>query len=51
LVEEGRTYWEAHAARPDVLAMAMRSRIREAEALCDEHGLGGFTVLEFPATT
>jgi len=51
LVEEGRTYWEAHAARPDVLAMAMRSRIREAEALCDEHGLGGFTVLEVPPTT
>lgn len=51
LVEEGRTYWEAHSARPDVLAMAMRSRIREAEALCDEHGLGGFTVLEVPPTT
>ncbi|NCW26983.1 MAG: hypothetical protein EBV83_01570, partial [Verrucomicrobia bacterium] len=42
LVEEGRQYWEAHSARPDVLAMTMRSRIREAEALCDERGLGSF---------
>jgi hypothetical protein len=29
----------------------MRSRVREAEALCDEHGLGGFTVLELLQTS
>ena len=46
LVDEGRRHWETHRDRPDVLAMTMRSRIREAEALCDERGLGGFTVLE-----
>ena len=27
--------------------MAMRSRVREAEALLDPAGLGGFTVLEW----
>ena len=50
LVEEGRKHWEAHSARPDVLAMTMRSRIREAEALCDERGLGGFNVVEVSST-
>jgi SAM-dependent MidA family methyltransferase len=47
LVAEGRRYWEAHAARPDLTAMRMRSRISEAEALLDPDGLGGFTVLEW----
>ena len=47
LVEEGRAYWEAHAAAPDVAAMRMRSRIREAEALTDPAGLGGFLCLEW----
>lgn len=47
LVEEGRTYWAAHAAAPDVAAMRMRSRIREAEALVDPAGLGGFLCLEW----
>jgi len=46
LVAEGRTYWESHASRPDVTAMAMRSRVSEAEALLDPAGLGGFTVAE-----
>ena len=32
---------------PDLAAMAMRSRVREAEALLDPSGLGGFTVLEW----
>lgn len=47
LVAEGRTYWEQHAARPDLTAMKMRSRVSEAEALLDPDGLGAFTVLEW----
>ena len=45
-VDEGRTYWEAHASQPDVRAMMMRSRVSEAEALLDPNGLGAFTVAE-----
>lgn len=47
LVDEGRRHWEAHAARPDLTSMRMRSRISEAEALLDPAGLGAFTVLEW----
>ena len=47
LVDEGRRHWQAHAARPDLEAMKMRSRVGEAEALLDPDGLGGFTVLEY----
>jgi SAM-dependent MidA family methyltransferase len=47
LVEEGRHVWEAHAARPDLAAMRMRSRISESAALLDPAGLGNFTVLEW----
>lgn len=47
LVEEGKRYWEAHAARPDVAAIKMRSRVSESEALLDPDGLGGFTVCEW----
>jgi len=47
LVAEGREYWAAHAARPDLAAMRMRSRIAESEALVDPAGLGGFTVVEW----
>jgi SAM-dependent MidA family methyltransferase len=47
LVAEGRRIWEAEAARPGLLAMKMRSRISEAEALLDPKGLGAFTVLEW----
>ena len=47
LVDEGKRYWDAHAARPDLQAMRMRSRISEAEALLDPDGLGGFTVCEW----
>ena len=46
LVDEGRRYWEEHRSFPDLRAMAMLSRVREAEALCDMAGLGGFTVIE-----
>jgi SAM-dependent MidA family methyltransferase len=45
LVEEGRHAWNAAASRPDVAALTMRSRAREAEALLDPHGLGGFSAL------
>ena len=47
MVEEGKRHWEAHAQRPDLAALRMRSRISEAEALLDDEGLGGFTVLEW----
>jgi SAM-dependent MidA family methyltransferase len=47
LVAAGRSYWEAHAARPDLEAMRMRSRVTEAEALLDPSGLGRFSVLEW----
>lgn len=47
LVEEGRAAWVAGAALGDLEALRMRSRIREADALLDPAGLGGFTVLEW----
>jgi SAM-dependent MidA family methyltransferase len=47
LVEEGKRHWEAHAARPDLVAVKMRSRVSEAEALLDPNGLGRFMVLEW----
>ena len=45
MVDEGKRAWEAAAARPDLEAMRMRSRVSEAEALLDPDGLGGFSVL------
>jgi SAM-dependent MidA family methyltransferase len=42
LVEEGRRAWAAAAARPDLAALTMRSRVREAEALLEASGLGMF---------
>jgi SAM-dependent MidA family methyltransferase len=47
LVADGRRYWEEHAARPDLAALRMRSRVSESEALLDPTGLGGFSVLEW----
>jgi len=47
LVEEGRRHWVAHAAAPDLAAIAMRSRVNEAEALLDPSGLGAFVVGEW----
>ena len=49
LVDEGRRNWEAAAAAPTVAAMTMRSRVREAEALLDVAGLGGFLSMVFVA--
>lgn len=47
LVEEGRRIWEASAGIGDLAALKARSRIREAEALMDPVGLGGFLVAEW----
>ncbi len=47
MVEDGRRLWNEQAARPGLEAMKARSRIREAEALLDPHGLGGFSVVEW----
>ena len=47
LVDEGRDYWKANAAQPDLTALAMRSRISEAEALADSEGLGSWLVIEY----
>jgi SAM-dependent MidA family methyltransferase len=49
LVDEGRRIWRERAAAPDLAAIAMRSRVSEAEALLDGVGLGAFTVFEWPA--
>ena len=47
LVEEGKEFWRAHAHAPATAALVARSRIGEAEALCDEAGLGSFVVFEW----
>ncbi len=47
LVDQGRDYWSANAGTPDLAAMKMRSRVNESKALCDESGLGSFTVLQW----
>jgi SAM-dependent MidA family methyltransferase len=47
LVEEGKRVWSENASAPNLAAIKMRSRVSEAEALCDVGGLGGFTVLEW----
>ena len=44
LVAEGRAVWEERAAVGDLAALEARSRVYEAEALCDPSGLGAFTV-------
>ncbi len=49
LVEDGRRAWSGAAARPDLSALTMRSRAREAEALLDPQGLGGFCVVSWLA--
>jgi SAM-dependent MidA family methyltransferase len=47
LVEQGRRDWATGAGRADLAALEGRSRVREAEALTDPAGLGGFTVAEW----
>ncbi|MCY4487504.1 MAG: SAM-dependent methyltransferase [Deltaproteobacteria bacterium] len=44
LVAEGRALWHDRAAVGDLAALEARSRVHEAEALCDPGGLGAFTV-------
>lgn len=47
LVAEGRTAWEAAAGAPNLAALRMRSRVREAESLLAPEGLGSFIVTEW----
>jgi len=47
LVAEGQAAWQRAASHPDLVALIMRSRIREAEALLDTSGLGSFSVLQW----
>lgn len=47
LVAEGREIWRQRGAVGDLAAVTARSRISEAEALTDPHGLGAFRVLEW----
>jgi len=46
-VEAARQTWTERAHIGDLQAMAARSAIGEAEALCDPNGLGAFVVLEW----
>ncbi len=47
LVEQGRREWSTATAAPSVRTLTMRSRVREAEALTDPSGLGGFLAIEW----
>lgn len=47
LVDEGKSVWADRAGIGDLAALKARSRVREAEALCDPAGLGGFTIAEW----
>ena len=46
LVSEGSRYWEEHKSSPDVVALKMRSRANEVQALTSFDGLGVFSALE-----
>ncbi len=47
LVADGRRVWAERGHVGDLEAVRARSRVREAEALADPTGLGGFTVAEW----
>ncbi len=49
LVAEGKQQWQEAVHIGDLAALRARSRIREAEALCDPSGMGAFRVLEWLA--
>jgi SAM-dependent MidA family methyltransferase len=49
LVEEGKRVWRERAHVGDLAAVRARSRVTEAEALCDPAGLGAHRVLEWHA--
>lgn len=44
LAAEGRALWRERASVGDLAALEARSRVHEAEALCEASGLGAFTV-------
>ena len=45
LVAEGRAVWQERAPVGDLAALEARSRVHEAQALCDPSGLGIFSVM------
>ena len=45
LAAQGRALWHERAAVGDLAALEARSRVHEAEALCDPAGLGAFSVI------
>ena len=45
LVADGRAVWNERAAVGDLTALEARSRLYEAESLCDPAGLGTFSVM------
>jgi len=47
LAVDGNNYWLAHAAKPDLTSMRMRSRTSEALSLQDPKGLGSWLVAEW----
>jgi SAM-dependent MidA family methyltransferase len=47
LVASARALWHERAGTGDLAALSARSRVGEAEALCDPTGLGAFRVLEW----
>lgn len=47
LVADGRRTWHERAAIGDLVALRGRSRVAEADALCDASGLGAFRVWEW----
>ena len=47
LVDEGHRIWDERAGAGDLTAIRARSRIVEADALCDPTGLGAFRVVEW----
>jgi SAM-dependent MidA family methyltransferase len=49
LVAAARALWHERAAIGDLEAMKARSRVHEADALCDPAGLGAFRVIEWVA--
>ena len=42
---DGRAVWNERAAVGDLTALEARSRLYEAESLCDPAGLGTFSVM------
>lgn len=42
LVSEGNRYWEEHKSAPNIAALKMHSRAKEAQALTSQDGLGAF---------